>query len=159
MSERKRCIAVVRVRGSVGMSRELEEVLRQMHLTRKNHATLIDNSPSNRGTLQRVKDYTTWGEASPETIERLLAERGALPGNKRLTEDYVKNSLGYESIGALAKGLWDTRVDLRRLKGVKPLFRLHPPKRGFKGSTKKPYPEGELGYRGAEIDKLLADMV
>jgi large subunit ribosomal protein L30 len=82
-----------------------------------------------------------------------------LSGNRRITEDYVKTSLGYESLVALANALHETRVDLRNVKGVKPLFRLHPPSKGFRGSTKKPYPEGELGYRGEEINGLLTRMV
>jgi large subunit ribosomal protein L30 len=159
LPEGKRCIIVVRIRGNVGTSREIEEVLRQMHLTRKNHATLILDSTSSEGVLRKVKDYTTWGEASPETIIEILEKRGMLFGNTRLTEDYVKTSLGYESLAALASDLHEGRADLRNLKGVKPLFRLHPPSKGFHGSTKKPYPEGELGYRGEEINALLIRMV
>ena len=152
-------MAVVRVRGNVGTSQELEEVFRKIHLTRKNHATLIPSSPSSEGVFRKVKDYATWGEASLETVTKLLAKRGRLSGNRKLTEDYVKNSLGYESLVALANALHEARVDLRNVKGVKPLFRLHPPSKGFRGSTKKPYPEGELGYRGEEINGLLSRMV
>lgn len=159
MSEGKRCIAVIRVRGNVGISKELEETFRQMHLTRKNHATLILNSPSSEGMLRKVKDYATWGEASLEIVAELLTERGMLSGNRRLTEDYVKDSLGYESLAALAKEVYETRVDLRNLKGVKPLFRLHPPRKGFRGYTKRAYPKGELGYRGEEINSLLKRMI
>ena len=158
MSEGNKCLAVVRVRGNVGTSREIEEVFRQMHLTRKNHATLVPSSLSNVGVLRKVKDYATWGEPSLETVTELLAKRGMLSGNRRLTEDYAKTSLGYKSLTALAKDLFEGHVDLRNLKGVKPLFRLHPPRKGFRGLTKKPHPEGELGYRGDEINSLLTRM-
>lgn len=158
-SEGKRCIVVVRVRGNVGTSREIEAILRQMHLTRKNHATLIHGSPSSDGVLRKVKDYVTWGEVSLETITELLAKRGAISGNRRLTEDYIKNTLGYESLAVLAKDLHEMQADLRDLEGMKPLFRLHPPRKGFQGSTKKPYPEGVLGYRGEEINSLLTRML
>lgn len=158
-SEAKKCIAIIRVRGNVGTSKEIEEVFRQMHLTRKNHATLVNSSPSNRGQLRKVKDYSTWGEPSLETVTELLTKRGMLSGNKKLTDDYVKESLGYGSLADLAKALHDNSVTLKDLEGVKPLFRLHPPTKGFHGSTKKPYAEGELGYRGEEIDSLLTRMV
>jgi len=159
LSKENRCIAVIRIRGNVGTSKEIEEVFRQMHLTRKNHATLFHASPSNNGVLRKVKDYATWGAPSLEAITELLMKRGMLPGKKKLTDDYAKEFLGYESLTELAKALYEARVDLKALKGVKPLFRLHPPRKGFRGSIKKPYGEGELGYRGKEISRLLARMV
>jgi large subunit ribosomal protein L30 len=155
----KRCIVIVRVRGNVGTSKEIEEVFRQTHISRKNHATLIHGSPSNDGILRKLKDYATWGEVSLNTVTELLAKRGMLSGNRKITEEYAKASLGYESLTSLAKDLHEARVDLKDLKGVKPLFRLHPPRKGFHGSTKKPYPEGELGYRGEAINSLLTRMV
>jgi len=43
--------------------------------------------------------------------------------------------------------------------GVKPVFRLHPPKGGFKGTIRRPYKSGgELGYRGAAINDLILRM-
>ncbi|MBI4406730.1 hypothetical protein HY571_02345 [Candidatus Micrarchaeota archaeon] len=40
------------------------------------------------------------------------------------------------------------------------LFRLHPPRGGFKKSTKLPFPRGELGKRDADsMKKLLERMV
>jgi len=38
-------------------------------------------------------------------------------------------------------------------------FRLHPPRGGFKKSTKRPNPQGELGYRGEEINKFILRML
>ena len=42
---------------------------------------------------------------------------------------------------------------------IKPVFRLTPPSKGFKESVKQHYPEGELGYRGKEINELLKRMI
>ena len=43
---------------------------------------------------------------------------------------------------------------------LSPVFRLHPPRGGFKGSTKKPYSDGgELGYRGPAINELIRRMI
>ncbi len=38
-------------------------------------------------------------------------------------------------------------------------YRLHPPRGGFKKTIKRPRPKGELGYRGEEINKLIARML
>jgi large subunit ribosomal protein L30 len=39
------------------------------------------------------------------------------------------------------------------------VFRLHPPRGGFKKSIKKPMPKGELGYRGDKINALVLRML
>jgi large subunit ribosomal protein L30 len=156
--EEKKCLVVVRIRGNVGTTREMEEAFRLLHLIRKNHAAILPSSPSNVGALRKVKDYATWGEASLETVTELLVKRGRLSGNRKLTEEYVKSYLGYESIADLAKSIQEAKADMRLLKGVKPLFRLSPPSKGFSASTKKPYPGGALGYRGEEINTLLSRM-
>lgn len=155
----KRCLAIIRIRGSVGIRRELEAIFRDMHLTRECHATLMDDRPSYVGSIQRVKDYATWGDISPETIALLLRERGRLRGGRRLTEEHVKESVGYESIEDLARAIHACEVDFWGLPMVKPLFRLHPPRGGFRRKTKWGYPRGELGYRGEAINDLVAKMV
>jgi large subunit ribosomal protein L30 len=157
--QRGKCLALIRIRGDVGIRRELEYVFKLTHLTRKNHATLIEGTPSNLGAIRRVKDYSTWGEVAPETISLLLRNRGILRGNRKLTDDYIKNELGYASIEELADAIHDSRVNFWRLPNVKPVFRLRPPRKGFRGSIRKPYPEGELGYRGEGINQLIVRMV
>lgn len=159
LEEASECMAVVRIRGNVGTKPELADIFHQLHLNRKNHATLLSASPSNKGTLQKVKDYATFGEVTKETIELLLRERGMLQGNKKLTDEYSKSYLECASLSDLAEDMCEGRANLWHLRGVKPIFRLRPPRKGFKGSTKKPYPEGEVGYRGKAINSLLSKMV
>jgi large subunit ribosomal protein L30 len=60
----------------------------------------------------------------------------------------------------LAQALLEEKVKLKDLKIIKPVFRLHPPKKGFKRSVKKMFNDGgELGYRGPEINELLLRMI
>ena len=43
---------------------------------------------------------------------------------------------------------------------IKPLFRLRPPSKGFKGKVKKSFAAGgEAGYRGHSINDLLERMM
>jgi large subunit ribosomal protein L30 len=50
-------------------------------------------------------------------------------------------------------------LDVNKLEGVKPFFRLHPPKKGYRRSVKRPYNnKGELGYRGEAINELARRM-
>jgi len=157
--EEKRCLAIIRIAGDVGIDKELEYVFKLMRLTRKNHLVLLENSSSNLGTVRKIKDYSTWGEVTSDTILLLLNKRGMLEGGKKLTEEYVKQELGYPSLDALSKEIYNLKVKVSELPKLKPIFRLHPPRKGFSGSTKKPYSEGELGYRGEAINQLIVKMI
>jgi hypothetical protein len=42
--------------------------------------------------LRKVKDYSTWGIPSLEVVKDLMARRGMLAGNRKLTEEYVKEN-------------------------------------------------------------------
>ena len=149
----------VRIRGLSDISQEVKDTLSMLRLTRNCHATLLDNRPAYNGMLRKSKDCITWGEASPELIALLLKKRGRLVGDKKLTDDYAKE-LGYKSLDDLAEAIFKVDVEFSSLPEVKPLFRLRPPTKGFKGKVKKSYAAGgELGYRGDAINDLLKRMM
>jgi large subunit ribosomal protein L30 len=109
--------------------------------------------------LRKTKDCLTWGEVSPEIVSLLLKKRGRLVGDKKLTDEYAKE-LGYKSLDDLAEALFNVDVEFSSLPEIKPLFRLRPPTKGFKGKVKRSYAAGgELGYRGDAINDLLKRMV
>lgn len=154
-----KCFGVVKVRGTIKAIREARETLEMLHLKRTNHAVLIDSRPSYMGMLYRVQNYVTWGEVTKQTVELLLKKRGMLAGGKKLTEESVKTKLGYESIEALSDALVSCKVEFQKLPNVQPIFKLHPPRKGFKGKTKKSFVSGgEAGYRGEAINKLIERM-
>ena len=130
-----------------------------LHLTRNNYAVLVENSPSFVGMIRAAQNYVTWGEASKETVSMLLTRKGRLAGNKKITDEYVQKA-GYNSLEELADALFNCKVAHWKLPNVQPVFRLHPPSKGFKGNIKKGYTAGgELGYRGEKINDLIRRMV
>jgi len=150
---------VVRVRGSISAQREDKETLDMLHLDRTNHAVLVDNRPEFMGMLKRVRNYVTWGEASKETVALLLNERGRLAGGKKLTDEYAQK-VGYKSLSELADAVASCKVEHRKLPDMQPVFKLHPPTKGFKGKTKKSFGAGgEAGCRGERINALVKRMV
>ncbi|MEM2320644.1 MAG: 50S ribosomal protein L30 [Candidatus Bathyarchaeia archaeon] len=159
MERRDKCLAVVRIRGAVNVRKDVNDTLRMLHLVRNCYATLIDNRPSYLGMLQKVHNHVTWGEVSKEVIALLLRERGKLMGNKRITDEYAKK-IGFESVDNLAEAIYNLKVEFCKLPEIKPVFRLHPPSGGFKGSVKKSYKSGGVvGYRGEAINDLLKRMI
>jgi large subunit ribosomal protein L30 len=108
--------------------------------------------------LKRAHNYVTWGEISEDCLVNLLKKRGRLVGDKKLTNDYVQN-VGYKSLEDLAEAIHKLKVDYKDLPNIKPLFRLHPPKKGFRGKVKKSYASGGVtGYRGEAINALIQKM-
>jgi len=117
--------------------------------------------------LQHAKDHITWGPIDGTTLTRLLTKRGRLKrveaggGLKqdRLTDNYVKNNTKFKTIKQFADSLLAGSVELTEIPNIKPIFRLHPPKGGFKRSIKRPFMnKGELGNRGEAINNLLMIM-
>lgn len=148
---------VVRLRGTVDVHRKIKETLRMLRLHKRYHAVVVPDTPSYRGMLQVVKDYVAYGEIDAETLALLLRTRGRLVGDRKLTDEYVKEKTGYETIEDFAKAVVEGKANLKDLPDLKPVFRLHPPRKGLK-NIKWHYPKGSLGYHGNEITKLVYRM-
>ena len=151
-------IAAIRLRGRTGIKKDISQTLDMLKLTRINHAVLIEDNPSYNGMLQKSKDYITWGEVDQETITEMLSKRGKISGNKKLTEDYLKENTDFSSLDDLSKALIDSKAKLED-NGVKPIFRLHPPRKGYENIKKTFAESGSLGYRGDKIKDLIKKMI
>lgn len=150
--------AVIRVRGTVEIKRDIADTLKYLRLNRPNHCVIVPRSPEYEGMLQKAKDYITWGEVQPEILARMLVTRGSASG-ERVTDKYVKKNSEYKSVIAFAKAVAKGDESLRSLAGLNPVMRLHPPQKGFEG-VKKPFIlGGTLGYRGEKINDLLTRML
>ncbi len=150
--------AVIRLRGSVKVRREILDTLKMLRLHRVNHCVLVPETKDFKGMLAKVKDYVTYGEINKETLVELLKKRGKLVGNKKLTEEKLKEITGYESFESFADALLSGKVKLKDFEQIKPVFRLNSPRKGLK-SKKLHWPKGDLGYRGEAINELIARML
>jgi len=158
-TEECKCLVVVKVRGTVRAQWETRETLDFLHLLHTNHAVLIDSRPAYKGMLQRGNSYVTYGEPTKETVAMMLQKRGRLAGDKKLTDEYI-TKVGYKSIDDLAEAIVNCKVQFQKLPDVQPLFKLHPPSKGYKGKTKKGFKAGgEAGYRGEAINELVKRMI
>ena len=152
---------VIRARSDRGVTRKIRETMSMLNLTRVNHATIVMDNPSYRGMLHKSKDYITWGEVDAEAIEKLIKERGRMSGDKPVTDSIIKESSNYSSIKQLSKAIASGDASMKDVDGLKPIFRLHPP-RGSKGwgGIKRAYTVGgALGFRGEAISDLADRMM
>ncbi len=140
-------LAVIRVRGMWGIKPKIKSTMEKLNLTRVNHCVIIEDSPSYIGMLKICKDYVTYGPISNEMIEKMITKRGRKPGNKKLND---------EDVSGFVEKFADKKADIKQL-GIKPVFRLKPPKKGYK-SIKQAYPKGALGKR-PNMDELINKMI
>ncbi len=139
-------IAIVRVRGSVNLNQKVKDTLNLLRLYRKNYCVVVDDNPSYKGMVNKVKDYVTYGEIDDATYKELIAKRGE---EYKGREEDKKGKLKYK------------KFILINNKKLKPFFRLNPPKKGFgrKGIKVSFKAKGALGYRGAKINDLVKRMI
>ncbi|MGZ4932113.1 MAG: 50S ribosomal protein L30 [Halobacteriota archaeon] len=149
--------AVIKMRGIVKSKPDVYRTLQLLNIERTNHCTLIEENAHYKGMLQKVKDYVAWGQVSTETLSLLLRSRGLLEGRKKLTDTHVKANTDFDSIDSFSRAIIDGKASLRSVPQLKPVLRLHPPRKGHKG-IKKPFPAGVLGYHSEGINELLLQM-
>ena len=125
-------------------------------------ARLLENTPSVEGMLRAAKNLVAWGKIDPQVLETLLRKRGERDGDKKLDDSFARVFFNKESVADLAKSIAAGEIPVRDLwsAGIKPGFRLHPPRGGFRRSTRRAATDGgELGFRGDDINRLVRRMI
>ncbi len=129
-------LAVVLVRGMVKVIKPVKDTLAMLNLYRKNHCVVVDDTPSYRGMLIKVKDYVTWGKIDDNTFAELVQKRGQLSDGRRKSLEV--NGKKYQRY-----------------------FALNPPRKGFgrKGIKRAFKIGGALGDRGEKMNDLVKRML
>ncbi len=153
-------IAVIRIRGSFGVKKEIKDTMNMLRLYNKNHCVIVNSSPNNVGMIKKIKDYVTWGEVDEKTFKELMTKRGRVAANKIITEQYLKEN-AKTSMEEFIKEFFNFKKNLKDIPGLKAYFRLKPPIKGFeRKGIKVPYSMGGvLGYRKEKINDLILRML
>ena len=140
--------AVIRVRGQPDVNYDIEHTMELLGLTRVNHCVVIPENDAMKGMLQKAKDYITWGEINEETLVDMIKVRGRLEGDEPINPEEMAKAILADEFKANVKN-----------NGIKPVFRLHPPIKGYEGNKRSWKNGGALGYRGDAINDLIARML
>lgn len=126
---KKELIAVVLVRGLLGIKSDIRDTLKMLRLLRKNCCVIIERTPSNLGMLNKAKDYITWGEIDELTIKMLIEKRAEKnPRDPKKTKPFFRLQPPRKGFGR---------------KGIKFPFK----------------DSGALGYRGNAMNDLIKRML
>ena len=110
---------IVRVRSDRGVERSIRDTMAMMNLTRVNHATIVPESSTYAGMLQKSKDFVTWGVVDAGTIENLLKERGRMVGDKPVDDAAIKAGSEFKSVKDFAKALASGEATMKSVDGLK----------------------------------------
>ncbi len=131
-------IAVIRVRGTIGVRRTIKETLSRLNMKRVNNLVLVFGTKANLGMLVKCQDFITYGEIKEDTLTTLLEKK--------------ERKVSKEDIGAMLSG----KKSAREL--MKIPIPMHPPRHGYEGIKQAYKTGGALGYRGEEINSLIKRM-
>jgi len=155
-----RRIAIVRIRGRVKVKKEIEDSMKMLRLYNKHTCVIVKDSQNIAGMIFKFKDYVTWGEIDEPTFKALLEKRGRLVGNKKFSEEYLKEKLKI-GVDEFVKDFFSFKRELKDIPGVKLFFKLCSPTGGFeRKGIKTPFSMGGvLGYRKDKINDLIMRMI
>jgi large subunit ribosomal protein L30 len=157
----ERYLIAIRLDGTPTVRHPEELTLDTLRMKTRYSAVLLRDNPSVKGMLQRIKDHITWAEAKKEDIELLLSSRASTAEGLGLAPEFVKKNSGLAGVSELVAALYSGKMTLAKLRemGIAPYFRLHPPRGGFRRSSKRPITDsGELGFRKEGLHSLLTRM-
>lgn len=144
-SEEGEMIIVIRISGMVGISHDVKETLYRLRLRRKYSAVLIKPSPETLKLIKKVRNFVAYGDIDNETLKELIEKR-AQPVDKGKKIDAKKIILELE------------KKSLQSL-GLKPFFRLHPPRKGIESKKHFGVGKGILGDNKKKINELVRRML
>lgn len=145
-SNNKNGLAIIRIKGGIGLKNDVKSVLNMLRLYKRNFCVVVPNNKNYGGMIKKIKDCITWGEISDGTLKNLIKERGE---EYKGPETDRKKKIKYN------------RFLVTDGKKIKRFFRLNSPKKGYgnKGTKEVFSNGGALGYRRDKINDLIERMI
>jgi len=128
----------------VKIDKKIKDTFEKLRLRRKYSCVVLNPSKEQIGMIKKLENFVAFGNINKEVLEKLIDARGQKINkskkidSKKVIEDLEKGKR-YEDLG------------------LKPFFRLHPPRGGIK--SKIHFPRGVLGNHGEKINELVLRML
>ncbi len=136
---------IIRIAGMVNINEDVENTLSRLRLRRKYACSIIDMDNNEiKGMVKKIRSFVAYGEIDKLTLIELIKKRGhSLDKTKKIDPEKISEILLKE------KKFNNT--------GIKPFFRLHPPRGGI--NSKDHFPKGVLGDHKEKINDLIRRML
>jgi len=136
-------IAAIRISGQVGLTEKIKEGLFRLHLRKKYTLVLLKSSNENIKKIVSLRNFIAYGDIDAETLKLLIKNRAQLIDKDAKHSDII-NNIGKKSFKDL---------------GIKPFFRLHPPRKGIDSKKHFGVRKGVLGDNKDSINDLIRRML
>jgi large subunit ribosomal protein L30 len=151
-------LLIVNLHGVINSKSGVRNALSELKTERKFTATVVTDDEQTKGMLRACKDYLAWAPAEKELLSSLLEKRGMVSESKRLDSGALK-TLGFKNYDELAEKMLKEEIRLSAVKGLRPFFRLSPPKGGFKRTLRRQATDrGTLGSN-ADLPQIVRRML
>ncbi|PIN93547.1 50S ribosomal protein L30 [Candidatus Pacearchaeota archaeon CG10_big_fil_rev_8_21_14_0_10_31_24] len=137
-------IALIRISGLVEMPEKARITLDRIRLRRKYSLVLMEPTKENMSLIQKVRNFIAYGAIDNNTLKELLEKRGQSLSGKKIDAEKIISQIGKKSLTEL---------------GLKPFFRLHPPRGGIDSKVHFPIRKGVLGDNKEKINDLIRRML
>ncbi len=109
------------------------------------------------GMLKLAKEHLAWCELNAGIAEKLLSSRAEISSGTRVAESVIAKNYG--SFADIASKLESGEIELKSIIGIRPFFRLSPPRGGFKRSIRRQYRDGGILGPNEELPSLVEKML
>jgi large subunit ribosomal protein L30 len=76
-------IAIIRIKGQVGLRTEIKETLNRLGLRKKYSCIVLEKPKAEQlGMIKKIKNFVAFGEINPETFKKLIEVRGKFSKSK-----------------------------------------------------------------------------
>ncbi|MBI3840913.1 MAG: hypothetical protein HY297_03020 [Thaumarchaeota archaeon] len=151
-------LLVVNLHGPINSPAPTRKALDELKVIRRFSASVVPDDPVTMGMLKLCKNYLAWAPVEAEFLASLLKKRGMVSMTKGLDAPSLKK-LGYKTHEDLAKKMVKEQIRLSALEGMRPFFRLAPPKGGFRKSMRRQYSERGILGNNPKLEEIVKRMI
>jgi len=69
-------IAVIRIKGRVGLSQNINETLDRLRVRKKYSCVVLNGSKEEIGMIEKLRDFVAYGEIKDDVYKELIKQRG-----------------------------------------------------------------------------------
>ena len=138
-------LLVVNIHGAINSKDPVRKAMEELKVVRRFSASVVPDDASTLGALRLCKDHVAWAPIESGLLVDLLKKRGMISETKALDSTSLKK-MGYKDHQELAAKMIEGNLRLSAIDGLRPFFKLAPPRGGFKRSMRRANSdEGVLG--------------
>lgn len=149
---------VLNIHGAINSSAPVRKALEELKVVRKFTASVVSDDASTVGMLKLCKDRVAWAPVDAELLSALLKKRGMVSTTRALDADALKK-MGFKKPEELAAKMLEEGMRLSAVEGIRPFFRLAPPRGGFKRSMRRQTTEKGLLGSNPKLAQLVRRML